>query len=99
MPNSAQDYLDSCLFFTVKKLNRALDRLTENAFQKVGLNPSYTSILLILSHENGKIQKDLAKMLCIAAPSMTRLIEKLVHKGFVKVIWSKPFFPITFLVN
>lgn len=40
MPNSAQDYLDSCLFFTVKKLNRALDRLTENAFQKVGLNPS-----------------------------------------------------------
>lgn len=72
--------------FTVKKLNRALDRLTENAFQKVGLNPSYTSILLILSHENGKIQKDLAKMLCIAAPSMTRLIEKLVHKGFVKVV-------------
>lgn len=99
MPNSAQDYLDSCLFFTVKKLNRALDRLTENAFQKVGLNPSYTSILLILSYENGKIQKDLAKMLCIAAPSMTRLIEKLVHKGFVKVVWSKSFFPITFLLN
>lgn len=99
MPNSAQDYLDSCLFFTVKKLNRALDRLTENAFQKVGLNPSYTSILLILSHENGKIQKDLAKVLCIAAPSMTRLIEKLVHKGFVKVVWSKPFFPITFLLD
>ena len=99
MPNSAQDYLDSCLFFTVKKLNRALDRLTENDFQKVGLNPSYTSILLILSHENGKIQKDLAKMLCIAAPSMTRLIEKLVHKGFVKVVWSKSFFPITFLLN
>lgn len=86
MPSSAQDYLDYCFFFTVKKLNRALDRLTENAFQKVGLNPSYTSILLILSHENGKIQKDLAKMLCIAASSMTRLIEKLVHKGFVKVV-------------
>lgn len=87
MPNSAQDYLDSCLFFTVKKLNRALDRLTENAFQKVGLNPSYTFILLILSHENGKIQKDLAKMLCIAAPSMTRLIEKSTKdllKSFVK---------------
>ena len=82
MPNSAQDYLDSCLFFTVKKLNRALDRLTENAFQKVGLNPSYTSILLILSHENGKIQKDLAKMLCIDLSK--NLSTKDLLKSFVK---------------
>lgn len=32
--------------------------------------------------------KDLAKMLCIAAPSMTRLIEKLVHKDLVKVVYK-----------
>ena len=76
MPNSAQDYLDSCLFFTVKKLNRALDRLTENAFQKVGLNPSYTSILLILSHENGKIQKDLAKMLGLQPQTIRKWISQ-----------------------
>ena len=31
--------------------------------------------------------KDLAKMLCIAAPSMTRLIEKLVHKGHTKRVY------------
>ncbi len=86
MPNSAQDYLDSCLFFTVKKLNRALTKIAEDFFHKVDLKPSYVPILLILSHENGKIQKDLAKMLCIAAPSMTRLIEKLVHKDLVKVV-------------
>lgn len=86
MPNSAQDYLDSSIFFAVKKLNRALTKIAEDFFHKVDLKPSYVPILLILSHENGKIQKDLAKMLCITAPSMTRLIEKLVHKDLVKVV-------------
>jgi len=85
-PSCPQEALDSSIFFAVKKLNRALTKIAEDFFHKVDLKPSYVPILLILSHENGKIQKDLAKMLCIAAPSMTRLIEKLVHKGFVKVV-------------
>nr|WP_205396969.1 MarR family transcriptional regulator [Streptococcus lutetiensis] len=88
MPQSLrpQEALDSSIFFAVKKLDRALSKIAEDIFQKVGLNPSYVSTLLILNHENGKIQKDLAKMLGIAAPSMTRLIEKLVNKGLVQVV-------------
>jgi len=85
-PSCPQEALDSSIFFAVKKLNRALTKIAEDFFHKVDLKPSYVPILLILSHENGKIQKDLAKMLCIAAPSMTRLIEKLVHKDLVKVV-------------
>ncbi|TDE68902.1 MarR family transcriptional regulator [Streptococcus sp. KCJ4932] len=85
-PSCPQEALDSSIFFAVKKLNRALNKIAEDFFHKVDLKPSYVPILLILSHENGKIQKDLAKMLCIAAPSMTRLIEKLVHKDLVKVV-------------
>lgn len=85
-PSCPQEALDSSIFFAVKILNRALTKIAEDFFHKVDLKPSYVPILLILSHENGKIQKDLAKMLCIAAPSMTRLIEKLVHKDLVKVV-------------
>ena len=53
MPKTVQEILDSRLFFAIKKLNRALDKLYEEAFQKVGLSPSQSSILIILEMENG----------------------------------------------
>ena len=88
MPQSPNPYedLDSSLFFAVKKLNRALDVIAERVFKKIDLKPSCASILMILSQENGKIQKDLAKKLCITAPSLTRIIEKLIYMGLVEVI-------------
>lgn len=86
MPKTAQESLDSCLFFAIKKLDRALDKITEEGFQKLGLSPSYSTLLLILDHDNGKLQKDLAKMLCITAPTLTRIVEKLANKGFIQVI-------------
>ncbi len=86
MTQSIQESLESCIVFSVKKLDRALDKLTEEHFQKLGLRTSYATILMILHKENGKLQKELAKMLCITAPTLTRLIEKLIHKGYVKII-------------
>ncbi|MGY3780344.1 MarR family winged helix-turn-helix transcriptional regulator [Streptococcus gallolyticus] len=86
MHNNIQEYLDTCLVFSIKKLDRALDKFMEKYFQKLGLTPSYATILTILNKENGKVQKDIAELLCITPPTLTRLIEKLTYKGYVQII-------------
>ena len=47
MHNNIQEYLDTCLVFSIKKLDRALDKFMEKYFQKLGLTLSYATILTI----------------------------------------------------
>lgn len=86
MSKNIQESLDSCLFFTVKKLDRALNKLAEESFQKVGMTPTYAFILLILAEEDGRLQKDIAQILYIAPSTLTRLVEKLIYKGYVTTL-------------
>lgn len=86
MSKNIQESLDSCLFFTVKKLDRALNKIAEESFQKVGMTPTYAFILLILAEEDGRLQKDIAQILYIAPSTLTRLVEKLVYKGYVTTL-------------
>ena len=85
MPDNIQETLEGCLFFSVKRLDRALDKFTEDAFRKIGMSHSYALVLFILNQENGKCYKELATILCIAPPSLTKIIDKLVHRGFVTI--------------
>ena len=86
MSKNIQESLDSCLFFTVKKMDRALNKLAAEAFQTVGMAPTYAFILLILAEEDGRLHKDIAQILYIAPSTLTRLIEKLVYKGYVTTL-------------
>ena len=63
MSKNIQESLDSCLFFTVKKMDRALNKLAAEAFQTVGMAPTDAFILLILAEEDGRLQKDIAQIL------------------------------------
>ncbi|MCO4649224.1 regulatory protein, MarR [Streptococcus infantarius subsp. infantarius] len=71
MSDNIQEVLDGCLLFSVKRLDRALDKFTEEAFREIGMSHSYALVLFILNRENGKRYKDLANILCIAPPSLT----------------------------
>ena len=86
MQKSLQESLDSCLFIAVKKLDRCLDRITDEAFKKYGLSQSHSTILLTLYYGDGLLQKELAKALCITAPTLTRLLEKLLNRGFISIV-------------
>lgn len=80
----AQCQLDGCLFFSTAKLARELGRLADEAFQKTGLSPSH-AVLLYLINLHGRVQqKDAGALLHLTSSTVTRLIEKLVRKGFVK---------------
>lgn len=86
MPKDIQKLLENDFFFSLKKLNRTLEKKTEETYRKIGLSHTYALTLFILSQEDGKCYKDLADILCITAPSMTKIIEKLNRRDLVNII-------------
>lgn len=86
MLQDIQKLLENDFFFSLKKLNRILDKKTEETYRKIGLSHTYALTLFILSQEDGKCYKELADILCITAPSMTKIIEKLKHRDLVYLV-------------
>ncbi|SDQ26828.1 MarR family winged helix-turn-helix transcriptional regulator [Streptococcus equinus] len=86
MPQDIQELLNMDFYFSIKKLNRILEKKTEETYRKIGLSHTYALTLFILSQEDGKCYKDLADILCITAPSMTKIIEKLNRRDLVNII-------------
>ncbi|MGM9904272.1 MarR family transcriptional regulator [Enterococcus sp. 10A9_DIV0425] len=86
MGKSVERSLEECLFFSVKKLDRVLNKLADEAFKKTGLAPTYGFILLILREKEGIPQKEIAKMLYAAPSTIARFVEKLEYKGYVKTV-------------
>lgn len=83
MPDNIQETLEGCLFSVRDSIVLLIS--SEDAFRKIGMSHSYALVLFILNQENGKCYKELANILCIAPPSLTKIIDKLVHRGFVTI--------------
>ncbi|EOH93001.1 MarR family winged helix-turn-helix transcriptional regulator [Enterococcus villorum] len=86
MEKPIEQALNDCLFFSVKKLDRMLNKMADEAFKKTGLTPTYGFILLILKEKDGLPQKDIAQLLCTAPSTVARFVEKLEYKGYVKAV-------------
>ncbi len=86
MGKPIEQALNECLFFSVKKLDRMLNKMADEAFKKTGLAPTYGFILLILKEKNGLPQKDIAQMLYSAPSTIARFVEKLEYKGYIKTV-------------
>jgi len=78
-----EEFLRECLFFTVKKLDRILDKLAEETFRPTGLSPTYGFIMLAVNEKPGISQKELAELLHTAPSTITRFVEKLQFKGLM----------------
>ncbi|EMF0271099.1 MarR family winged helix-turn-helix transcriptional regulator [Enterococcus hirae] len=86
MGKPIEQALNDCLFFSVKKLDRLLNKMADEAFKKTGLTPTYGFILLILKEKDGLPQKDIAQLLCSAPSTIARFVEKLEYKGYIKTV-------------
>jgi DNA-binding MarR family transcriptional regulator len=76
--------LNGCLFFSTTKLAREMGKLAEEAFRKTGLSPSH-AVLLYIINLNGKIQqKEVGELVHLTPSTITRLLNKLEQKRFVK---------------
>jgi MarR family transcriptional regulator, organic hydroperoxide resistance regulator len=79
-------YLRECLYFTATRLSRVVTKIVEDEFARCGLSPNGAFLLLAVLEDEGINQKQLGEILHLQPSTMTRLIEKLVHKG---VIYSR----------
>ena len=86
MGKPIEQALNECLFFSVKKLDRMLNKMADEAFKETGLSPTYGFILLILKEKDGLPQKDIAQMLYSAPSTIARFVEKLEYKGYIKTV-------------
>jgi DNA-binding MarR family transcriptional regulator len=84
MPNTSNELLDCCLYFTANALARTISRMAEEEFGKLGMTPSHAFLLMVAIDEPGISQKDLAGRLHLAQSTVSRFVDALVLRGFVE---------------
>lgn len=74
------DHFCECLYFTVNRLSRLMNKMAEESFAKIGLSPTYAFLLMLAKENPGISQKELSEKLHITPSTITRFIDKLEHK-------------------
>jgi DNA-binding MarR family transcriptional regulator len=82
--NQSDSLLDCCLFFTATSLARAITRLGEEEFSRVGMTPSYAFLLVLVLDNPGIQQKALAAHLHMAPSTVSRFVDSLVARGLLE---------------
>ena len=81
---SAEYLLSHCLYFTVSRFARQMDKLAEEVFASLDIAPSYAFLLITINDYPGITQKELCQKLSIAPSTSTRFIDKLVKQNYVE---------------
>ncbi|MDJ0920247.1 MAG: MarR family winged helix-turn-helix transcriptional regulator [Henriciella sp.] len=71
------DFFSGCLFFSVSRLQRDLNRMAEAAFRPLGLAPSQAFLLMAVAERPDSLVGDLAEILSLAPSTITRFVDKL----------------------
>ncbi len=75
---------EKCLFFNLNSFTRALNKRWEEEFENVGLSASHGYLLRLILETPGSTQKQLAEEMSLSPSTVTRFLEALEQKGFVK---------------
>ncbi len=73
-----------CLYFTANNLARIITRLADQEFRITGLSPSHAFVLMLVNENPGIGPKELADNLQLAPSTITRFIDYLEHREFLK---------------
>jgi len=76
--------LSDCLYFSTNVFSRSMTRMAEDAFAPTGLSPSHAFTLKLVIENPGIVPNDLAKILQLAPSTVTRLVDLLVAKKYVR---------------
>lgn len=78
------DYLECCLYFTSNNMSRLINKMTEDAFMPTGLAPSYAFLMMVVIEEESIGVGLLADTLKLAPSTVTRFVDKLILKDYLK---------------
>lgn len=73
-----------CLYYTANALARNLTKMAEEEFSTTGLAPSYAFLLMAVNDKPGIQPKEISAQMQLTASTVTRLIEKMEHRGFLE---------------
>lgn len=73
-----------CLYYSANALGRVMTKMADEEFAITGLAPSHALLLLGVNEKPGLQPKEISEHMQLAPSTVTRLIEKLEHKGFVE---------------
>ncbi len=73
----------NCLYHSANVLAREITRMAEEEFTKTGLSPSYAYVLMSIHDQPGIQPKELSEELQLTPSTITRLIDKMQHQGYV----------------
>ena len=74
----------NCLYYSANALARVLTKIAEEEFAVAGLAPSYAFLLMTVNGKPGIQPTEISAHMQLTASTVTRLIEKMEHKGFLE---------------
>ena len=77
--------IQRCIYFTISKMFRMVNKIAEESFEELGIYPTHAFLMIILKEEKkGLTVNEISEALAIAPSTVTRFVDKLVSRGYVK---------------
>jgi DNA-binding MarR family transcriptional regulator len=76
----------SCLYYSANALARIMSKMADEEFSITGLAPSYAFLLMTVNWNPGIFIKEISRQMQLTPSTVTRLIEKMEVKGYLKRI-------------
>ena len=85
MDNKGKMEIQKCIYFSISKMFRIVNKIAEESFEKIDIYPTHGFLMIILKEEeNGLTVNQISETLAIAPSTVTRFVDKLISKGYVK---------------
>ncbi len=79
--------LNDCIYFLTTRLSRELKKQFDEYLSEINLTASGWCVLLCVIENNEKItQREIADILCLETPTVTRILDNLQKNGFIERI-------------
>jgi len=75
---------EKCIYFNTNALARQINKIWDDAFKPYGLSPAHAYVLRIVLSQPGISMKQIAEELELAPSTVTRFVDSLIHKDFLK---------------
>ncbi len=76
--------LNDCIYVNISTMQRIISQLAEKEFASTGWTTSYALIIHLINQSPGITVSEIAGKMNLAVSTVTRFIEKLEFKGYVK---------------